>query len=261
MRLAFWAASAHCRVIFSFSSTNSPTSFSAGLLSIHSSPSLYLCYIYMCVCVCIYISPGRYVHQCWLLGINLAGKYQLLAIPVFWVRNPTRTGSVPLWLYKRDSSQHILQPCTRIVRHPEQRFFIIIQSLMSYNRKVVGVVRLSSWAFTTIFKSFALTKLFPISVSAVRLRVLSVQGARSFSPAERYFTSLRACRRDCDGPSTERMSQKEICTVLRFWKGTQCIRHPTLTKRQWDTVHIVLPSQCEISGKTASTWQLYWLNW
>ena len=40
-RLAFWAASAHGRVMSSFSSISTPKSFSAGLLSIPSSPSLY----------------------------------------------------------------------------------------------------------------------------------------------------------------------------------------------------------------------------
>ncbi|KAK4822069.1 hypothetical protein QYF61_009330 [Mycteria americana] len=39
-RLAFWAASTHCRLMSSFSSTGTPKSFSAGLLSIPSSPSL-----------------------------------------------------------------------------------------------------------------------------------------------------------------------------------------------------------------------------
>ncbi|KAK4811059.1 hypothetical protein QYF61_016345, partial [Mycteria americana] len=43
IRLAFWAASAHCWLMSSFSSTNTLKSFSAGLLSIHSSPSLYPC--------------------------------------------------------------------------------------------------------------------------------------------------------------------------------------------------------------------------
>jgi len=41
--LAFWAASAHCRVMLSFSSTSTPKSFSSGLLSVHPAPSLYLC--------------------------------------------------------------------------------------------------------------------------------------------------------------------------------------------------------------------------
>ena len=40
IRLAFWAASAHCRITASFSSTSTPKSFCAGLLSIPSSPSL-----------------------------------------------------------------------------------------------------------------------------------------------------------------------------------------------------------------------------
>ncbi|KAK4812205.1 hypothetical protein QYF61_009097 [Mycteria americana] len=43
IRLAFWAADAHCWVMLSFSSTSTPKSFSLGLLSIHSLPSLYLC--------------------------------------------------------------------------------------------------------------------------------------------------------------------------------------------------------------------------
>ncbi|KAK4831169.1 hypothetical protein QYF61_015639 [Mycteria americana] len=43
IRLAFWAAHAHYQVMLSFSSTNTPKSFSSGLLSIHSLPSLYLC--------------------------------------------------------------------------------------------------------------------------------------------------------------------------------------------------------------------------
>jgi len=38
--LAFWAASAHCWLVFSFSSTRTPMSFSAGLLSRSSSPGL-----------------------------------------------------------------------------------------------------------------------------------------------------------------------------------------------------------------------------
>ncbi|KAK4830147.1 hypothetical protein QYF61_008635 [Mycteria americana] len=42
IRLAFWAASAHCWVMLSFSSTNIPKSFSSGLLSIHSPPSFGL---------------------------------------------------------------------------------------------------------------------------------------------------------------------------------------------------------------------------
>lgn len=133
-------------------------------------------YRYVCICihtctqVWIHIYLGRDVYRCWLREINLADRYQLSAISAFGVRNPTRTGSVLLCLRKRDFSQHTLQPCTWIVRRPEQHFFIIIQTLMSYNRKVVGVVRLSSPAFTTIFKSFALTKLFQIAVSAVKLK-------------------------------------------------------------------------------------------
>ena len=43
IRLAFWPAGVHCRVTLSFSSANTPKSFSAGLLSVHSLPSLYLC--------------------------------------------------------------------------------------------------------------------------------------------------------------------------------------------------------------------------
>ena len=43
IRLAFWAASTHCWVILSFLSTNTLKYFSLGLLSIPSSPSLYLC--------------------------------------------------------------------------------------------------------------------------------------------------------------------------------------------------------------------------
>ncbi|KAK4813652.1 hypothetical protein QYF61_014951 [Mycteria americana] len=42
-RLAFWAASTRCQVMLSFTSANTPESFSAGLLSLHSPPSLYLC--------------------------------------------------------------------------------------------------------------------------------------------------------------------------------------------------------------------------
>ncbi|KAK4807440.1 hypothetical protein QYF61_001991 [Mycteria americana] len=41
MLLAFWAASAHCRLMSSLSSISTPKSFSTGLLSIPSSPSLY----------------------------------------------------------------------------------------------------------------------------------------------------------------------------------------------------------------------------
>jgi len=41
-QLAFWAASTHCRVLLSSSSTMTPKSSSSGLLSIHSLPSLYL---------------------------------------------------------------------------------------------------------------------------------------------------------------------------------------------------------------------------
>ena len=40
-RLAFWAAGAHGRLMSNLSSTRIPESFSAGLLSLHSSPSLY----------------------------------------------------------------------------------------------------------------------------------------------------------------------------------------------------------------------------
>ena len=39
--LAFWATSAHCWVMLSFSSTRTPKSFSTGLHSWSSSPSLY----------------------------------------------------------------------------------------------------------------------------------------------------------------------------------------------------------------------------
>jgi len=41
--LAFWAASTHCQLTLSFSSTNTPKSFSSGLLSSHSPLKLYLC--------------------------------------------------------------------------------------------------------------------------------------------------------------------------------------------------------------------------
>ncbi|KAK4826465.1 hypothetical protein QYF61_009192, partial [Mycteria americana] len=40
LQLAFWAVSAHCRLMSSFSSISTPKSFSAGVLSITSSPSL-----------------------------------------------------------------------------------------------------------------------------------------------------------------------------------------------------------------------------
>jgi len=43
IQLAFWAVNAHCQVMLSFLSTNSPKSFFAGLLSILSLPSLCLC--------------------------------------------------------------------------------------------------------------------------------------------------------------------------------------------------------------------------
>ena len=42
-QLAFWAASAHCHLMLSFLSTNTPKSFFSGLLSIRSLPSLSLC--------------------------------------------------------------------------------------------------------------------------------------------------------------------------------------------------------------------------
>ena len=42
VQLAFWAVSAHCWLMPSFSSTSTPKSFSAGLLSIPSSPVLIL---------------------------------------------------------------------------------------------------------------------------------------------------------------------------------------------------------------------------
>ncbi|KAK4818250.1 hypothetical protein QYF61_009425 [Mycteria americana] len=41
IRLAFCAVSAHCRLMSSFLSISIPKSFSSGLLSITSSPSLY----------------------------------------------------------------------------------------------------------------------------------------------------------------------------------------------------------------------------
>ena len=43
MRFALLAARAHCWLISSLLSTNTPRSLSAGLLSSHSSPNLYLC--------------------------------------------------------------------------------------------------------------------------------------------------------------------------------------------------------------------------
>ena len=44
IKLAFWAMGANWWMMLSFSSTSTPKSFSsAGLLSIHSLPSLYLC--------------------------------------------------------------------------------------------------------------------------------------------------------------------------------------------------------------------------
>ena len=43
IQFAFWAASAHCQLMLSFSSINIPKSFSSGLLSSHSQPNLYLC--------------------------------------------------------------------------------------------------------------------------------------------------------------------------------------------------------------------------
>lgn len=42
-RLSFWAENTHCQFMSSFSSTNTSQSFSSGLLSIYSSPSLYAC--------------------------------------------------------------------------------------------------------------------------------------------------------------------------------------------------------------------------
>ena len=42
-RLAFWAANAHCWLTLSFSPTSTPKSFSSGLLSSRSPPSLCLC--------------------------------------------------------------------------------------------------------------------------------------------------------------------------------------------------------------------------
>ena len=46
-RVAFWAASTHCQVTLSFLSINTPKSFSSGLLSIHSLPSLELCLFWL----------------------------------------------------------------------------------------------------------------------------------------------------------------------------------------------------------------------
>ena len=43
IQLAFWAVSTHCRVMLSFLSSRIPKSFSSGLLSMHSPPTLYLC--------------------------------------------------------------------------------------------------------------------------------------------------------------------------------------------------------------------------
>lgn len=41
LQLFSWAVSAHCWLISNFSSTDIPRSFSAGLVTTHSSPSLY----------------------------------------------------------------------------------------------------------------------------------------------------------------------------------------------------------------------------
>jgi len=41
--VGFLAASAHCQLTLSFSSTSTPKSLSSGLLSSHSLPNLYLC--------------------------------------------------------------------------------------------------------------------------------------------------------------------------------------------------------------------------
>jgi len=52
VRVAFWAASAHCRLLLSFPPTSTPKSFSSGLLWSHSPPSLCLClglHTYVCV--------------------------------------------------------------------------------------------------------------------------------------------------------------------------------------------------------------------
>ena len=43
IHLAFWAASTHCQLMLSLSSTNALKSFSSGLLLCHFLPSLYLC--------------------------------------------------------------------------------------------------------------------------------------------------------------------------------------------------------------------------
>ena len=43
IHLAFWTARAQCLLMLSLSSTNTPKSFSSGLLSSHSPPNLYLC--------------------------------------------------------------------------------------------------------------------------------------------------------------------------------------------------------------------------
>lgn len=43
IQLVFWSASAHCQLMFSFSSTRTPKSSSARFLSVNSSHSLYSC--------------------------------------------------------------------------------------------------------------------------------------------------------------------------------------------------------------------------
>ena len=92
IRLPFWAASAHCQLMLSFSSTSTPKSFSSGLLSSHSPPSLYLCL--------------------GLLPIPVSGAALGLASSFSWGRSkgPGSATTSP--------HPHQLQPCKKDSRSP-----------------------------------------------------------------------------------------------------------------------------------------------
>lgn len=104
---------------------------------------------------------------------------------------------------------------------------------MTYNHKVPGVARWSSWACTTMVKSLALRKPFQISVSAVKLRSFACPGIRELPTFRKCCACLRVCGQ-CHRPATEQLSQKEMCTAPRCWNGTRCVMHLTHSGRQRD---------------------------
>jgi len=79
IQLTFWAASAHWWLTSSFSCTRTLT-FSTGLLSVSSSPSLHSCFI-LHECRCSTLASLNVIPFIWVHFSNLLRSYWMVSLP------------------------------------------------------------------------------------------------------------------------------------------------------------------------------------